>query len=52
MRSLDFSIDLILRAALWPVSKRNEYQESSGGGGGRRPGRNADNHTAIYDPIV
>jgi hypothetical protein len=34
MRSLGFSIDLILPAALWPcevdsASKRNEYHESS-----------------------
>jgi hypothetical protein len=35
MKSLHFSIDLILPAALWPgvdsVSNRNEYQESSWG---------------------
>jgi hypothetical protein len=42
MRSLDFSIDLILTAALWgpgvdSASNRNEYQEYSCGlkGGGR-----------------
>jgi hypothetical protein len=33
IKSLDFSIDLILPAALWPgvdsASDRNEYQESS-----------------------
>jgi hypothetical protein len=38
MRSLDFSVDLILPAALWPgvdsASNRNEYQETSWGGGG------------------
>jgi hypothetical protein len=40
MRSLDFSIDLILPAALWPgvdsASNRNEYQESSWGVKGGR----------------
>jgi hypothetical protein len=41
MRSLDFSIDLILPVALWPgfdsASNRNDYQESSWGiKGGRR----------------
>jgi hypothetical protein len=32
------------------ASNRNEYQESSCGGKGR-PARNAENLTAIYEPI-
>jgi hypothetical protein len=55
IRSLDFSIDLVLPAALWPgldsAPNRNEYRESSWGGKGR-PVRKADNLTAICEPIV
>jgi hypothetical protein len=54
MGSLDFSIDFILPAALWPgvdsAFDRNYYQESSGGKG--RPARGADNLTAVCEPIV
>jgi hypothetical protein len=54
MRSSDFSIDLILPAAIWSwvdsASNRNENQESSWGKG--QPARKADNLTAICEPIV
>jgi hypothetical protein len=54
MRSLDFSIDLILEPHYDPqvgsVSNRNEYQESFGRKG--RPLRKADNLTAICEPTV
>jgi hypothetical protein len=48
MRSLDFSIDLILPAAQRPGvdSARNLP------GGKELPAREADNHTAICEPIV
>jgi hypothetical protein len=57
MRSLDFfSIDLILPTALWlgvdSAANRNEYQESPWRIKGGRPGRKADNLTAIYEPTV
>jgi hypothetical protein len=55
IRSLDFSIDLILAAALWPwvdsVSSRNDYQESLWGRNDR-PTRKGDNLTALCEPIV
>jgi hypothetical protein len=54
MRSFDFSIDLVLPAALCPgvdsACNRNEYQNVPGGKG--RPARRADNLTAICEPIV
>jgi hypothetical protein len=55
MRSLDFSIYLILPVAPWPVvdsaSNRNEYQKISWRVKGR-PERKADNLTAINEPTV
>jgi hypothetical protein len=52
MRLLDFSIYLILPAALWPgvdsASNRNEYQEFFWGCKGR-PACKADNLTAICE---
>jgi hypothetical protein len=51
MRSLDFSIDVILPAALWPsASNRNEYQNLPGGKG--RQARKADNLAVLCKPFV
>jgi hypothetical protein len=56
MRSLDFSIDLILPGAygpgIDPASNRNEYQESSWGLKGGQMARKADTLTAISELIV
>jgi hypothetical protein len=55
MRSLDFSIDLILAAALWPLGSTHPVTEMSTrnlSGGKGRPAHKADNLTAICDPIV
>jgi hypothetical protein len=55
MRSLNFSIDLILPAALWPrvdsAFNRHEYQEFSWRIKGR-PAHKADNLTPICEPTV
>jgi hypothetical protein len=55
MRSLNFSIDLILPAALWALGLTQPLTEMSTKnlpGGKGRPARGADNFTAIYEPIV
>jgi hypothetical protein len=52
MRSLDFSIDLILPAALWALESTQPLTEMSTRnlpGGKGRPARKADNLTAICE---
>jgi hypothetical protein len=52
---LDFSIDLILSAALWPLGSTQSLTEMSTRnlpGGKGRPARGADNLTVICAPIV
>jgi hypothetical protein len=55
MRSLDFSIDLILPAALWALGLTQPLTEMSTRNLPRvkgRPARGADNLTSICEPIV
>jgi hypothetical protein len=56
MRSLDFSIDLILPAALWSLASTQPVTEMSTrnlpGVKGGLSARKADNLTAIYELIV
>jgi hypothetical protein len=55
MRSLDFLIDLILPAALWPLGSTQPVIEMSTGnlpGDKGRPVRKADKLTTICEPIV
>jgi hypothetical protein len=55
MKLLDFLIDLILPAALWPLeSTQRPTQMSTKNLPGEkwRPARKADNLTAICEPIV
>jgi hypothetical protein len=55
MRSLDFSIYLILPAVLWPWGSTQPLTEMSTRnlpGGKGRPARKADSLTAICEPTV
>jgi hypothetical protein len=55
IRLLDFSIDLILPAALWPLRSAQPLTKLSTRsilGGKGRPARKADNLTAICEPFI
>jgi hypothetical protein len=52
MRSLDFSIDLILPAALWSTQSPTETSARNLPGGKGLPALKADNLTAINEPIT
>jgi hypothetical protein len=52
MSSLDFSINLILPAALGSNRPLTEMSTRNLPGGKGRPEREADNRTAICEPIV
>jgi hypothetical protein len=52
MRSLDFSVGLILPAALWPTHPPTETSTTNHPEGKGLPALKADDITAIHEPIV